>query len=71
MKTLELIKSSAARSVAYDSESKTLRVDWTNGGPYDYHDVTEGVVDALQTAESVGRYLLQVVRPMGGEKVQE
>lgn len=71
MKTLETIKSSAARSVAYDPDTRTLRVDWTNGGPYDYHGVAQGVVDALQTAESVGRYLLQVVRPMGGKRVQE
>ncbi len=39
--------SKALREVGYDAESRTLRVDFRNGGRYDYLDVDPEVFEGL------------------------
>lgn len=59
MKTVERtpVKSSNIRAIGHDPESKTLEVEFSNGGVYHYHGVDSDQYNELLKAESVGRHL--------------
>jgi hypothetical protein len=61
-----LVKSSNVESVGYDSEEKMLEVKFKSGGVYQYKGVQPEMYTDLLAAESVGRFVSQVVR--GGRR---
>lgn len=54
--------SSNINRVAHHAASKTLAVEFRNGGLYTYADVDEPTYYNLIGAESIGRYLNQVIK---------
>ena len=59
---MQLVKSSNVRAVGYDLETKTLQVEFMSGGIYQYAGVPPEMYTDLLSAESVGRYVSQVLR---------
>ena len=56
------VKSSNVKSVGYDTESKKLRVEFSNGTMYEYTDVAPHVHAEMLSAESAGSYFAKNVR---------
>jgi hypothetical protein len=56
------VKSTNVKSVGYDLETKTLQVEFKSGGIYQYAGVQPEMYADLLKAESVGRFVSQVVR---------
>jgi hypothetical protein len=56
------VTSSNVASIGYDSNSKTMEVEFTSGSVYRYFDVPEGEYQGLVGAESIGRYLNQSIK---------
>jgi hypothetical protein len=56
------VKSTNVKSVGYDLETKTLQVEFKSGGVYQYAGVQLEMYTDLLAAESVGRFVSQVVR---------
>lgn len=51
-----LVASSNIRSVGYDSQTKTLEVEFHSGGVYQYANVPEVVHNSLLMSNSKGAY---------------
>lgn len=49
--------SSQVKAHGYDAASKTLAVEYKNGGVYHYADVPPATYDAMKAAESVGKFI--------------
>ena len=64
------VVSSAIEHVAYDTDTRILRITFTNGGTYDYPDVPEEEYHRLVTAQSVGVYYNKSIRPLYRNKKQ-
>lgn len=62
MDTLNLAPSSMIKQASYDPGVLVLEVTFANGSRYAYDDVPQDVVDALEGAESPGKYFLASVR---------
>lgn len=58
------VDSSNVKRVALHEVSKTLCVQFHNGGLYGYHDVGNDTYVELVHAESVGKYLNSVVKAL-------
>ncbi len=56
------VESSMLREVGYDPETRTLEVEFTSGGVYEYYDVPPEVYDGLLRAESYGQYFQANIR---------
>jgi hypothetical protein len=56
------VKSSNVKAVGYDEEQKVLEVEFKSGGIYQYTGVQPEMYADLLAAESVGRFVSQVVR---------
>ena len=56
------VKSTNVKSVGYDAEEKVLEVKFKSGGVYQYAGVQPEMYADLLEAESVGRFVSQVVR---------
>lgn len=56
------VKSTNVSAVGYDAEEKILEVAFRNGGIYQYAGVQPEMYADLLAAESVGRFVSQVVR---------
>ncbi len=50
----------------YDAETKILRVEFTNGSIYQYHDVPKSVYEELEKAPSKGQYFNAEIRDKFG-----
>lgn len=50
------VSSSNLRSVGYDNQTQTLRIEFHGGGTYDYYDVPLHVFSGLMNAGSKGHY---------------
>jgi hypothetical protein len=60
------------KAVGYDEENKTLTVKFKSGGIYQYEGVQPEMYVDLLAAESVGRFVSQVVRAgRKGLKIEE
>lgn len=67
---MEKVKSSAIEQMGYDSESKTLRVEWKrNGGIYDYEKVPFDVYVDLKHSASIGKSMQDIVKTYKSIKV--
>lgn len=56
------VKSGNVRSVGYDPGSKTLEVEYRNGGVYQYVNVPAETHKALMEADSIGGHLSVYVK---------
>lgn len=56
------VKSSTVRGVGYDAPSRTLHVQFHNGGRYRYHNVPADVHSSLLKSESIGKFMHARVR---------
>jgi hypothetical protein len=56
------VKSTNVEAVGYDLETKTLQVEFKSGGIYRYAGVQPEMYADLMEAESVGRFVSQVIR---------
>jgi hypothetical protein len=60
------------KAVGYDAETKVLEVEFKSGGIYQYAGVQPEMYADLLAAESVGRFVSQVVRAgRRGLKIEE
>ncbi len=55
-------KSSNIRAHGYDAATKTLVVEFSNGGKYRYNGVPQDVYDGLAKADSPGAFFAKSVR---------
>lgn len=55
--------SSNIEAIGYDAGTKTLQVNFKNGGRYQYQNVTAEMWAALNEAESKGKYLNNQIKP--------
>ena len=56
------VQSTNVKSVGYDAVEKVLEVEFKSGGVYQYTGVQAEMYADLMKAESVGRFIAQVVR---------
>jgi hypothetical protein len=56
------VKSTNVEAVGYDPEEKVLEVKFKSGGIYQYAGVQPEMYADLLAAESIGRFISQVVR---------
>ena len=69
---IQLVKSSNVKAVGYEVETKTLQVEFKSVGIYQYAGVQPEMYADLLKAESIGRFVSQVVRAgRRGLKVEE
>ena len=59
---MQSVESSNVKSVGYDAEQKILVVAFQNGGVYQYAGVQPKMYADLLEAESIGRFVSQVIR---------
>lgn len=67
------VKSTNVDSVGYNAEEKILEVKFKSGGIYQYAGVQPEIYADLLKAESVGRFVSQVIRGNGrkGRRIEE
>jgi hypothetical protein len=53
---MQPVKSSNIKAIGYDEGSETLQIQFKNGRAYKYKDVPAIIFEALQHADSVGKY---------------
>jgi hypothetical protein len=58
----QLVSSSNLKSVGYDPRSRTLEIEFHNGGVYQYDEVSQQTYDDLIAAASKGRYYAEHIR---------
>ena len=56
------IESSNIAAIGYDAASKRLRVQFKNGGLYEYPDVPAATHEAFMAAESKGSHFAKHIR---------
>lgn len=56
------VTSSNISQVAYDDNTKTLIVQFSNGGLYSYSNVDHDIFVTMQSVPSVGRYFNMMVK---------
>ena len=59
---MNLVDSSLLHSIGYDAQTKTLFVNFLNGGLYRYENVPQKVYDDFQAAESAGKFFLTKIK---------
>lgn len=62
MDWIETPESSNIARFAYDNASYVLKVEFKNGGIYDYFDVPQPVFEGMRNAPSKGQYLAQQIK---------
>ena len=64
------IHSSAFKTATWYPRKQVLQVKFNNGDVWDYENVSEEEANALEAAESQGRYFRQSIRTKGGRKLE-
>lgn len=59
------VKSSNIKSIGYDEATKTLEVEFSNSGIYQYKEVPKEVYEGFSKAESIGSYFAKSVKAKG------
>lgn len=62
MDWIETPESSNIARFVYDDASYVLKVEFKNGGIYDYFDVPQQVFEGMRNAPSKGQYLAQQIK---------
>jgi hypothetical protein len=57
------VKSSVIAAVAYNPRTKVLEVEFHAGRTYDYLAVPRRIYESLLTADSIGKYFNETIRP--------
>lgn len=60
--TMHPVESSNIKAIGYDSATKTLRVQFTGSGTYDFSDVSPSKHAALMKAKSKGKHFAAHIR---------
>jgi hypothetical protein len=58
----QTVSSSNISSIGYDPESRTLEIEFHNGGVYQYFNVPESIYNALMSAPSHGSYFHHYIK---------
>ncbi len=56
------VKSSNIKAAGFDSQARVIRVRFSNGTEYDYHNATQGTFDDFLAAKSQGKYFHQHIK---------
>lgn len=56
------VKSSTIKTIGYDEKSRTLSVEFHNGGIYEYYNMMSEVYKEFIKAPSIGKYLWKNIR---------
>jgi KTSC domain len=56
------VSSSSVTSVGYDSETRTLEIEFNSGSVYEYNEVPPEIYQGLMEAPSKGRYFANEIR---------
>jgi hypothetical protein len=56
------VQSSNLAAAGYDPESRTLEIEFVDGGVYQYFDVPQSVYEGLMTAPSHGKFFRAHIR---------
>ncbi len=59
---IETPESSNLARIAFDETTSVLKVEFKNGGTYDYFDVSLPVFEAMCNAPSKGQFLAQQIK---------
>jgi hypothetical protein len=59
------VESHSIRSIGYERQSRTLEIEFTHGGVYQYFGVPPGDYDELMGAESKGSGFHEIIRARG------
>ncbi|NEQ21242.1 MAG: lysine--tRNA ligase [Microcoleus sp. SIO2G3] len=59
--------SNVIKSFDYDEKTQTLRVEFSSGSVYKYHDIPESVYQELKIAPSIGQYFNTHIREKYGQ----
>lgn len=62
MDWIETPESSNIARFAYDDTGYILKVEFKNGGIYDYFDVPQHIFEGMRNAPSKGQYLAQQIK---------
>ena len=62
---LQPVSSSNLKAVGYDSESKTIQIEFLSGGLYEYYNVPESIYNGLMSASSHGSYFDKYIKKGG------
>ena len=62
MEWIETPESSNIARFKYDEASRVLKIEFKNGGLYDYFDVPDNVFEGMRNAPSKGQYLAQLIK---------
>ena len=62
MNWIDTPESSNIARFAYDEPSHILKIEFKNGGLYDYFDVPQPVFEGMQHASSKGQFLAQQIK---------
>lgn len=56
------VQSSTIKSIGYDPESKTMEVEFKNGGAWKYEDVGQQAWDDFRGSSSIGKHFHANIR---------
>lgn len=56
------VQSSNIKSVGYDSDRKTLEVEFINGGIYQYFEITEKIYQSIISSASIAKYFFTNIK---------
>lgn len=56
------VKSSNIKTIGYDEATKTLEIEFTNSGVYQYKGVPKEIYEGFDKAESIGKYFYANVK---------
>ena len=59
------VSSSNIKAVGYDPATQTLKIEFLNGGLYQYLNVPESIYQGLMSASSHGQYFDQYIKKGG------
>lgn len=62
MNWIDTPESSNIARFAYDEGSHVLKIEFKNGGLYDYFDVPQHIFEGMCNAPSKGQYLAQQIK---------
>lgn len=56
------VQSSNIKSIGYDSDRKTLEVEFINGGVYQYFEITEDIYESIVSSASIAKYFITNIK---------
>jgi hypothetical protein len=58
----EQVSSSNIKSIGYESNSKTLEIEFRDGGIYQYFNVTSNIYEELISTPSIGSFFHKYIK---------